>query len=449
MSCSVLINYMSAASTTPRLARRDLAATLLLATNLFLILFAYYLLKTVRETWILAPEGTAFLSGPKLKSFATALQAMILLAAVPLYARLSRTIERKRLIRRMTGYFVACLLGFAGALAIDLPYGGFLFYVWLGTFNVAAVAQFWSFATSLFDAERGMRAFPGIAFGATAGGFLGAKAAGALFGLGLGLGTLLVLAAGILVLHLGLYGAAERLVGGARPAPVEAPPEAVPLDGLRLVARDSYLRWVGTLVILLSVVNTTGEYLLSEAVMREAEAAFARSGAEDARAFTAAFVHAFYSEFYLYVNVAAIVLQGFVVGRLLRIGGIAAALFVLPVLAFFAYGLVATSASLALIKWVKIAENGSDYSVMNTARSMLFLPTTEEEKWRARQVVDTIVVRFGDVLSFLLVAAFGIAGLHPSGLVWVNLALVVAWGFAALKVRHGWSLRLARARALA
>jgi ATP:ADP antiporter, AAA family len=431
-------------------ARPDLLATLLLAANLFLILFAYYLLKTVRETWILVPEGEAFLSGPKLKSFATALQALLLLAAVPLYARLSRKIERGRLIRRFTGYFVVCLLAFALALGLDLPYGGFVFYVWLGTFNVAAVAQFWSFATSLFDAERGMRVFPGIALGATAGGFVGAKAAGLLFGLGLGLGWIIALAAAILVVHLGLYGLAERF---ARPIPAPGPrpgtnePEAI--DGLRLVARDSYLRWVVALVILLSVVNTTGEYLLSEAVMAEANAALALAGEVDARAFIAAFVHEFYSEFYLYVNIAAIGLQAFVVGRLIRVGGIAAALLVLPVLAFFAYGLVATSASLVLIKWVKIAENSSDYSVMNTARSMLFLPTTEEEKWRARQVVDTIVVRFGDVISFMLVASFALAGLPVSGLVWVNLLLVVGWGVAALKVHHRWSMRVSTTRASA
>jgi ATP:ADP antiporter, AAA family len=429
---------------------RDLLPTILLAANLFLILFAYYLLKTVRETWILVPEGTAFLSGPKLKSFATALQALLLLAAVPLYARLSRTIERGRLIRRFTGYFVVCLLAFALALALELPYGGFFFYVWLGTFNVAAVAQFWSFATSLFDAERGMRVFTGIAFGATAGGFVGAKAAGLLFGLGLGLGWIITIAASILVLHLGLYGLAERFARPVRAARVLAAPRSgEAIDGLRLVARDSYLRWVVALVILLSVVNTTGEYLLSEAVMAEANAALAIAGDVDARAFIAAFVHDFYSEFYLYVNIAAIGLQAFVVGRLIRVGGIAAALLVLPVLAFFAYGLVATSASLVLIKWVKIAENGSDYSVMNTARSMLFLPTTEEEKWRARQVVDTIVVRFGDVLSFMLVASFALAGLPASGLVWVNLLLVVGWGVAALKVHHRWSMRVSAPRASA
>jgi ATP:ADP antiporter, AAA family len=369
----------------------------------------------------------------------------LLLAAVPFYTRLSRSIERKLLIRRFTSYFVVCLLLFALALSAGVPYGGFFFYVWLGTFNVAAVAQFWSFATSLFDAERGMRAFPGIALGATAGGFLGAKAAGLLFGVGLGLGWLIAIAAAILVVHLGLYGAAERFAKPTRHAAPEPAPRAVEaIDGLRLVARDSYLRWVGALVILLSVVNTTGEYLLSEAVMTEASAALARAGDVDARAFVAAFVHEFYSEFYLYVNVAAIVLQAFVVGRLIRVGGIAAALLVLPLLAFFAYGLVATSASLMLIKWVKIAENGSDYSVMNTARSMLFLPTSEEEKWRARQVVDTVVVRFGDVLSFMLVASFGIAGLPPSGLVWVNLLLVLVWGFAALKVHDGFATRATR-----
>lgn len=424
--------------------RRDLLACALLATNLFLILFSYYLLKTVRESWILvAPEGV-FFTGPKLKSLATALQALLLLALVPFYARLSKRIEPRRLLLRFTGYFVVCMLGFALALGLSLPYFGFAFYVWLGTFNVAIIAQFWSFATSVFSREEGMKLFPAIGFGATAGGFLGAKAAGSLFSLGLTLSSIIVLAALILVAHYGIYIWVERLreVESA-PAGQAEPAEERAIDGIRLVLRDAYLRWIVALIVLLSVVNTTGEYLLSEAVVLEAKRALALAGDVDAKDFTAAFIHEFYSDFYLAVNIAAIVLQVFVVGRLIRLGGIRAALFILPVLSFFAYGLVASSASLMLIKWVKIIENGSDYSVMNTARALLFLPTSEEEKWRARQVVDTIFVRFGDMLSFILVAAVGLLQLPLTFLVFINLALVLVWAFAALKVHRGFELRSA------
>lgn len=441
-----------------RQRRRDLLACALLATNLFLILFSYYLLKTVRESWILvAPEGV-FFTGPKLKSLATALQALLLLALVPFYARLSQRIEPRRLLLRFTGYFVLCMLGFALALGLSLPYFGFAFYVWLGTFNVAIIAQFWSFATSVFSRDEAMKLFPTIGFGATAGGFVGAKAAGLLFSFGLSLPAIIVLAAAILILHCGIYlwvgrlrrsargettGKEDALSGHARAGSRLEGEEGRAIDGIRLVLRDAYLRWIVALIVLLSVVNTTGEYLLSEAVVLEAKRALALAGEVDPRAFTAAFIHDFYSDFYLAVNIAAIVLQVFVVGRLIRMGGIRAALFILPILSFFAYGLVASSASLLLIKWVKIIENGSDYSVMNTARALLFLPTSEEEKWRARQVVDTIFVRFGDMLSFVLVALVGLLNLPLSVLALLNLALVLVWAFAALQVNRGFELRSA------
>ena len=49
--------------------------------------------------------------------------------------------------------------------------------------------------------------------------------------------------------------------------------------------------------------------------------------------------------------------------------------------------------SLAIVRWVKTAENSVDYSLMNTVRQMLFLPTTREEKYKAKQVIDSFVVR--------------------------------------------------------
>jgi len=63
---------------------------LLLALNVFLILTAYYVMKPVREALILAQPG-----GAEIKSYAQALQAVLLLGIVPLYGALARRTNRR------------------------------------------------------------------------------------------------------------------------------------------------------------------------------------------------------------------------------------------------------------------------------------------------------------------------------------------------------------------
>jgi len=92
------------------------------------------------------------------------------------------------------------------------------------------------------------------------------------------------------------------------------------------------------------------------------------------------------------------------------------------------------------MRWVKTAENSVDYSLMNTVRQMLFLPTTREEKYKAKQVIDSFVVRIGDVLSagtvYLGTTFFA---LTVSQFAWINVVLVLAW--LALAVATGLEFR--------
>jgi hypothetical protein len=65
---------------------------------------------------------------------------------------------------------------------------------------------------------------------------------------------------------------------------------------------------------------------------------------------------------------------------------------------------------------------------MNTARQLLWLPTTREEKYKAKQAIDTFFVRIGDVLSALVVfVGASVVGLSVQQFAIVNIALTVAW----------------------
>src|SRR5437667_9729039 len=107
--------------------------------------------------------------------------------------------------------------------------------------------------------------------------------------------------------------------------------------------------------------------------------------------------------------------------------GVRVALFVLPLIAFGGYAVLASMPVLSIIRGVKIAENATDYSLQNTARQALFLPTSREAKYKAKQAIDTFFWRTGDVLSALLVFAGTQLALTPRGFAAINLGLVVIW----------------------
>jgi AAA family ATP:ADP antiporter len=103
------------------------------------------------------------------------------------------------------------------------------------------------------------------------------------------------------------------------------------------------------------------------------------------------------------------------------------ALFVLPLVASASYAFMLVAPVLALIRVGKIAENSLDYSLQNTTRQALFLVATRAEKYLGKTVVDTFVVRMGDVFSALLVLAGARLSLPPQAFAAINLGLIALW----------------------
>jgi AAA family ATP:ADP antiporter len=200
----------------------------------------------------------------------------------------------------------------------------------------------------------------------------------------------------------------------------------------KLVFRNRYLLLIALLIMFVNWVNTTGEYILGRAVVDAASAAVA-SGAAGGLS-ESEYIGQFYSDFLFVVSVAALLLQLFVVSRLIKYVGVRVAVMVLPVLALTGYAVLAFAPVLALVRLVKIAENSTDYSIQNTVRNVLFLPTTRDEKYKAKQAIDSFFWRAGDVLSAALVfVGVTLLGLGTIGFARANLVLACIWlllGFA-------------------
>jgi AAA family ATP:ADP antiporter len=123
------------------------------------------------------------------------------------------------------------------------------------------------------------------------------------------------------------------------------------------------------------------------------------------------------------------------------------AVLVLPLLALGGYAVAAAMPVLAVVRWTKTAENATDYSLQSTVRQVLFLPTTREEKYKAKQVTDTIFVRAGDVLSAMLVfAGTTWLGFAVRDFALVNVLLACVWLGIAIAIGREHARRTATAR---
>ncbi len=414
----------------------------LMLVNIFLVLVSYYVIKTVREPLILNTEVPEFLKAlgirgaAEVKTYAAAGQALVLMAFVPAYSWFASKVDRIKLLYGVTLFFVLNILGFALAVDSGLPFIGVAFYVWVGFFSLSIIAQFWSYANDIYTKDEGNRIFPIVALGMTAGSPAGAWVAERMFSARIPAHTMLYLAAGILLSTLVVYTIVNRSTRRTAAAN-DAATEEQPLGGrggFRLVLASRYILLIALLMILLNLVNTNGEYILSRLVVARADAAAAMDPAFDRNAF----VGAFYGNYFFWVNVIAVLFQAFLVSRLVKYLGLAGVLFALPLVALGAYGFVALGiTSLGVVRWVKTAENSTDYSVMNTARQLLWLPTSREEKYKAKQAVDSFFVRLGDLVSALVVfAGTTWLALEVRGFAVLNAGVILIWlGVAWMLVR--------------
>lgn len=396
----------------------EAATVLMLTLNIFLILTAYYLVKPVREALILAVPG-----GAEIKSYAAAGQALLLLGAIPLYSWLASRVPRRRLINTVTVFFAGCLALFYALVAAGAPVA-VVFFLWVGIFNLMVPAQFWAFANDIYTPEAGKRLFVLVAFGASTGAVFGSWIAGHLIGL-LGVSQLLLVSGAVLLSSLILTNLVDSREGAASSAGAGEDVEEEPLGdtgAFRLLMRNRYLLLIAFLMLVLNWVNTTGEYILGRAVR---EAALAVNDDPDA---VEEFIGSFYAHFFTVVNIAGLALQLFVVSRILKYLGVRMAIFVLPLIAMGGYMIAAFYPLLSIIRDVKIAENATDYSLQNTVRQALFLPTTREEKYKAKQAIDTFFQRSGDVLSAMTVfVGTSLFALSTSQFAMINIGLVGIW----------------------
>ncbi len=393
---------------------------LILAANVFLLLGAYYILKTVREPLILDQPN-----GPLIKSRATGMQAILFLLVIPIYSAIASRFNRMKLIGAVTLFFIANLAMFYGAgtsgMAVGIP-----FFLWVGVFNMLVVAQFWAFANDIYSEEEGRRLFPIVGVGASLGAWVGSTVVGRL-SKQLDPYQLMLIAAAVLGVCLALtywiHTRESHRAGHAKAAEAKL----AKAGGFQLVLQNRYLRLIAALMLLFTCVNSVGEYLVGRFVAEQAAALDPGMRKQ--------FISTFYGDYYSWVNLVGFLLQTFVVSRLFQWIGVGGALFVLPIIATGGYAMLAALPVVSVIRVSKILENATDYSLNNTVRHALFLPTTRDQKYKGKAAVDTFFVRAGDLLQTGVVEiGTRFLALTISGFAVLNLGLVALWVVLAVAI---------------
>ncbi|MBS2012815.1 MAG: MFS transporter [Deltaproteobacteria bacterium] len=409
-------------------------SALILMANVLLLLVAYYVLKTVREPLILASGGA------QLKAYATAAQAVLLMGFVPLYAALTKRLKRMQLITATLVFYAGVFVTFWVLARMNVPYLGFAFFLVLGIFSLSVIAQFWSLANDLYTQEQGKRLFAILGVGASLGAVVGSYVAKKLVK-PLGPFQMMLVAAAILGVCLLLSWVAntreEKRKSQAATAATKDDEPIGGKNGFSLILEDRYLLMIAGVILLLNLVNTTGELILSINIEEAAKASVENFDALDAAAkkkVIEEFSGVWYGDFFTWVNAIGAITQLFFVSRIFKYLGLRIALFSLPLIGLFTYGVMAFVPIFSLVRIGKIAENSCDYSLYNTTKQALWLPTSREQKYNAKTAIDTFIVRAGDFVSGLVVAVGKGWGFGAKTFALVNLVIIGVWIFLVVVI---------------
>jgi ATP:ADP antiporter, AAA family len=400
----------------------ELRAVALSMLYFFFLFGSYSVVKPVRDAM-----GTVYGVKHLQELFTATFLASLVFA--PLYSGLASRIRLATFLPWVYGFIAASVLLFFAlfrgvADPGQLHWVSAAFYVWVSTFNILIISVFWSFMADLFSRTQAKRLFGFVAAGGTVGGIVGPLIA-TLLGKSVGNnGLMLIAAAGfivtaVMVRMLAAEKARLAATGAeAQQTTLDRKLSGGLLDGFMLLLRSPYLLLLALFLLLMTWVSTIVYFQLGDLITK----AFA-SADERTRA---------YASIELAVNSLAVVLQLFGTGRLIRRFGVGTGLLVNPVIMVIAFLAVLFSPVLLVLGGIQIVRRVAEYAVAKPTREMLFTVVDQESRYKAKNVIDTVVYRFGDLSSSWVshaVLPFGVAGLAIFGAivsaVWFPIAYLL------------------------
>jgi len=419
----------SAVSRLARRVRRSLAhvepherRAVALAFLCYFVLYAiYYILRPVRDTTatVFGVEGLDELfTGTFIGTF----------IASPIYVWLASRIALKRFLPGVLWFWLLNVLIFAAyfELAPQSRTLAAAYYWWFSIANLFMVSIFWSLLVDLFTSAQAPRLFALIA----AGGELGAIAGPvvtrlAVHSVGLG-GLLLMCAAGfvgvIALVHLLMREKEKLRAAGAevQASTLEDRLGGGAFEGLAQLVKSPYARSQAGFILLMTWANTVGYFLQTDLITRTFPAVESRAVA--------------LADISLVVNVLTALILFFGLGRYVQRFGVGAGLLLNPLIMFVAFIALALSPTLLMIQAIQITRQVSQFAIARPTREMCFTVVEQSERYKTKNVIDTVVYRFGDLSAAWMLSGLRLAGFRVVGSSMAGLVVSVIWGAVAVQL---------------
>ncbi len=392
----------------------DVRAVALAAGYFFCILSAYYVIRPIRDQMGVAGgvENLPWLWTGTL---------IAVLIVHPLFTALVGRYTRRRFVAITYRFFMVNLVvfflllrGMSGEGAIWL---GRAFYVWTSVFNLFIVSVFWAFMADAFSTQRSKRVFGLIGVGGTLGALLGSTLTAFLVE-HIGLPLLLWFSIGFLEL-------AVRFLRGVAEAThrLEAAPGAADADAA--VIGGSTWQGVGALLrspYLLGIAGYMFLFTLSGTVLY-----FQTAGIVERAVDTAADRTAFFARIDVAVNALTVLTQLLLTGRIIRTFGVAVTLAILPAVCVVGFTVLGAAPTVTVIVVFTVLRRAVNFAVAGPTRETLYTVIPRDQKYKAKNFVDTFVYRAGDQLGAWSYQGLVVLGLATTGIAFATVPLALAW----------------------
>ena len=394
----------------------------------FTLLCSYYIVRPMRDEMGIA-GGVEHLQWLFTGTF------LVMLLAVPVYGWIASRFSRRRFLPLVYWFFVANLLLFFVLFrsGVTQVWVARAFFIWTSVFNLFIVSVFWSFLVDLFSDDQAKRLFGFVAAGGTAGALAGPALTTSL-AIPLGPVNLLLLSAAGLVWsvlcinrliawhdrtdkvhvsamdHSGsaaLTGRMAGLGGGA-------------LAGFRLIAGSPYLLGICLLILFYTTLSTF-LYFQQAQIVRD-------SFVDPAHRTTV------FAAMDLATNALTIVIQVFLTSRIVKTCGLGWTLALVPLLLGVGFLVLGATPLLGVLVAVQVVRRAGNYAIMKPSREMLYVVLGREEKYKAKNVIDTLVYRSGDVVSAWAYTGLQALGLGLSGIAFIAVPLAGCWAWICYRL---------------
>ncbi len=410
----------------------------LMCTYFFLVITSFWILKPIKKTLFIGHYADAGFDAfglrfeaPEAELLAKVLNMVVAAIAAAAFSVMSQRLRRQQLTYAFSLFFVVGYAAFAVGLSEPSGLAVWSFYLFGDLFSTLMVATFFSFMNDSVSSDAAKRLYGIVGFGGVAGGAFGASIV-AVWIQSLSLGAWLLVTtvlAGVIVLIARAAAAAIPVETREPDATSSDPGPAVPgnpaLAGARLVFRSSYLLSIVAIVGLYELVSTVVDFQFTSAIVAFSESESARGQN--------------FANFYAATTWLSMFVQLFMTSFVMRRFGLATALLVLPCAIAMASTGFLLAPTLLLGGLLTVADNGFSYSINQSSKEVLYVPTTAEEKYQAKAFIDMFVQRFAKALGVGLSLIVANVFQGPEGIRTLSLFVIPVlgvWGYAARSAGH-------------